>query len=83
MQRLLEDKVLFSLAVCISLLVMIVAKAALGVLGLVTIIVIKMSLKDVLTHLKERKELAEIERVTALEKEMRQLSNAMTFKSLK
>jgi hypothetical protein len=52
-------------------------------LGLVAIIVIKVSLKDVLTHIEDTKELSEIERVTSLEKEVRQLSNAMTFKSMK
>jgi ABC-type siderophore export system fused ATPase/permease subunit len=83
MQRLLDDKVLFSLAVCISLIVMIVSKSALGVLGLVAIIVIKMSLKDVLTHIEDAKELSEVERVTSLEREVRQLSNALTFKSMK
>jgi len=62
---------------------MIISRSPVCALGLVALIGIKLSFKQTLTYLEDRKQLSEVERVNLLEKEVRQLSNAMTFKSLK
>jgi len=82
MQKLLDDKVLFSLVVIVSLLVMILAKSAFGVLGLVCLIAVKLEFRRYLDHVRHSKELVEKDRVNAIEIEVRQLSNAITFKNM-
>jgi len=83
LEHLLKERVLFSLAVLVSLLVMIIAKSAMGCLGLVALIGLKMVGGDVLTYLEKLNKLSELERVERLESEVRSIANAMTFKTMK
>lgn len=83
LERLLDERVLFSATVVVSLLVMIVARSPAGCLGLVAIIGLKMVGGDVLAYLEKLNKMSELERVERLENEVQSLANAMTFKTMR